>query len=202
MDKIFKIFGKSKKIDKQENINKLEKQMESADNKDMVNTPNTNNESNIIYGNQNLSKTEKNNSNNTDNDINKGDNILSATPDTINSITKQNTQIHTQPSQTQAIHSLQSLDSNFSFLSMTENEKANDVVSVNTQEQIHKSKLEGYYYKKYMHKIHKLTISNPILIEREKMKITFDSEVMDYLINDLTMIFRDKQKIIDENQVK
>ena len=56
--------------------------------------------------------------------------------------------------------------------------------------------------KKYINKIQKLTISNPILVEREKMKITFDYEVMDYLMNDLTMIFREKQRIIDQNQVK
>ena len=63
-------------------------------------------------------------------------------------------------------------------------------------------KNEGYYYKKYIGEIQKLQISSPILMEREKMKVNFDCEVMDYLVNDMTLIFREKQQKVDENLVK
>jgi hypothetical protein len=33
------------------------------------------------------------------------------------------------------------------------------------------------------------------------MKISFDKEIFDYLINDLCMLFKEKGDIIDQNQV-
>jgi aryl-phospho-beta-D-glucosidase BglC (GH1 family) len=95
------------------------------------------------------------------------------------------------------IFALHQLTENFS----SQNENTTDVILVNTPDSIQRSKLEGFYYKKYINKIQNLSISNPILIERDKMKISFDSEVMEYLINDLTLIFREKQSVIDHNQV-
>ncbi len=62
-------------------------------------------------------------------------------------------------------------------------------------------KIEGFYYKKYIESIQKFQISNPILVEREKMKVNFDCEVMDYLVNDLTLILKEKQNIVDSNLV-
>jgi hypothetical protein len=74
-----------------------------------------------------------------------------------------------------------------------------DIVIVNPT--IQETKNEGFYYKKYIDRIQKLQISNPILMEREQMKVNFDYEVMDYLVNDMTMIFREKQNLVDENLV-
>jgi hypothetical protein len=76
---------------------------------------------------------------------------------------------------------------------------SNDIVIVNPS--IQETKNEGFYYKKYIDRIQKLQISNPILMEREQMKVNFDCEVMDYLVNDMTLIFREKQNLIDENLV-
>lgn len=78
-------------------------------------------------------------------------------------------------------------------------ESSSDIVIVNNT--ILEKKNEGFYYKKYIDDIQKLKISNPILMEREKMKVNFDTEVMDYLVNDMTLIFREKQNKVDENLV-
>lgn len=39
------------------------------------------------------------------------------------------------------------------------------------------------------------------MIERENMKMNFDIEVIDYLLSDMMMIFKDKIKTLDANQV-
>jgi len=44
--------------------------------------------------------------------------------------------------------------------------------------------------------------SNPILIDRDKMKDNFDKEAIDYLVNDMTYVFRERQYSVDANQVK
>jgi hypothetical protein len=75
-----------------------------------------------------------------------------------------------------------------------------EVVVVNSYENLEK-KAEGFYYKKYLDKVQQLKLSNPILIERENMKVNFDSDVVDYLVNDMTMIFRNKQIKVDNGQV-
>jgi hypothetical protein len=75
-----------------------------------------------------------------------------------------------------------------------------EIVIVNSNDKIVK-KTEGFYYSKYIDKIQDLKLSNPILVEREKMKVNFDSEVVDYLVNDLSQIFKTKQEQIDSNQV-
>jgi len=41
-----------------------------------------------------------------------------------------------------------------------------------------------------------------MLVEREKLNITFDKEVISYVINDMRMIFTEKQLEINKNQVK
>ena len=62
------------------------------------------------------------------------------------------------------------------------------------------NKKEGFYYKKYIDCILKLKVSQPIMIQREKMKVGFDKEVLDYLFNDMTAVFKEKSSIIDQNQ--
>ena len=40
------------------------------------------------------------------------------------------------------------------------------------------------------------------MIERDNMKITFDIEVIDYLLSDMMLIFKEKIKTLDNNQVR
>ena len=58
----------------------------------------------------------------------------------------------------------------------------------------------GYYYKKHIENIIKLKVSDPMIIQRQKMKINFDTDVITYLFNDMTAIFKDKSSLIDKNQ--
>ena len=162
MDKFLKIFGKSKKSEKNIDVRSL-----SVVNSSNEKSSNDNDEALLNIEN----KSSKNNS---------------------NSIDSKDTDNNSQPNNNLRL----------SGNSSTQIKNPNDIVLVNTPDTTQRSKLEGFYYKKYINKIQNLSISNPILVEREKMKISFDSEVMDYLINDLTMIFREKQNLIDQNQVK
>jgi hypothetical protein len=77
--------------------------------------------------------------------------------------------------------------------------KEHEVVVVN-KDISHLNKREGFYYKKYIQSIEKLKVSNPILVERENLKVNFDAEVLNYLVNDLSEIFKEKQALIDFNQ--
>ena len=58
----------------------------------------------------------------------------------------------------------------------------------------------GYYYKKHIEKIIKLKVSDPMIIQHQKMKINFDTDIITYLFNDMTAIFKDKSSLIDKNQ--
>jgi len=40
------------------------------------------------------------------------------------------------------------------------------------------------------------------MVEREKMKVTFDKELFDYVINDMRFIFNEKQVKINNNHVR
>jgi hypothetical protein len=82
--------------------------------------------------------------------------------------------------------------------SLNPNEKVGDIVVVNAETE---PKIEGFYYNKYISQVQQLSLSNPILVERDKMKVNFDTEIMDYLVNDMTLIFREKQTTVDTNQV-
>jgi hypothetical protein len=193
MDKFLKMFGKSKKPEK---VEKNEKHLDSPEIRKNTNMINTNIEQKQEAVEKKFYKTENtltNTSNNFENNQTIETNSLHH-----NITLNTQTLLNISSSQTQA---QSQLPSSFS-LTQSNLEKANDVVLVNNPEDLQRSKLEGFYYKKYINKIQKLTISNPILVEREKMKINFDSEVMDYLVNDLTLIFREKQQIIDQNQVR
>jgi hypothetical protein len=196
MEKLLKMFGKSKKQEKVEKPEKNEKPIENIETRNNFNIKNTNVEqqqSSIekkFDTGENISTlTSKNNENHPSKE-----NFLS-----INSNIHTETEVNISPTQ---IPTKSSVPSSFSLTHKSNIEKANDVVLVNIPEDLKKSKLEGFYYKKYINKIQKLSISNPILVERDKMKINFDSEVMDYLMNDLSLIFKEKQNIIDRNQVR
>lgn len=39
------------------------------------------------------------------------------------------------------------------------------------------------------------------MLDREKMRINFDKEAIDYLVNDMTYVFRERQYSVDSNQV-
>jgi len=161
MDKFFKIFGKSKKKEKNTDVRSLS----------VMNSIN-------------------------DNTSNENDKLSSNTLENLIKINPDSLDIKDNGKNSHQNNNLK-LTENFS----SQNENTTDVILVNTPDSIQRSKLEGFYYKKYINKIQNLSISNPILIERDKMKISFDSEVMEYLINDLTLIFREKQSVIDHNQV-
>ena len=196
MEKLLKMFGKSKKQEKVEKQEKNEKHVENIETRNNFNINNTNIEqqqSSIEKKFDTAENTSTFTSKNYENQQTK-ENFLS---NNINTNTETGANI--LPTQ---ILTKSSIPSSFSLTHESNIEKANDVVLVNAPEDLKKSKLEGFYYRKYINKIQKLSISNPILVEREKMKINFDSEVMDYLMNDLSLIFKEKQNIIDRNQVR
>ena len=62
------------------------------------------------------------------------------------------------------------------------------------------NKLKGYYYKKHIEDIKKLKISEPIIYQRQKMKVNFDIDILDYLFNDMTEIFKMKSNLVEENK--
>ena len=74
----------------------------------------------------------------------------------------------------------------------------NQIVIVN-ERQI-ENKLKGYYYKKHIDDIRKLKISEPIIYQRQKMKVNFDIDILDYLFNDMTGIFKMKSDLVEENK--
>ena len=77
-------------------------------------------------------------------------------------------------------------------------EEAHKVVVINDSS-LNKKK-GGFYYKKHIDSIIKLKVSDPMIIQRQKMKINFDTDIITYLFNDMTAIFKDKSSLIDKNQ--
>jgi len=76
--------------------------------------------------------------------------------------------------------------------------KTNDIVIVNERKQ--DKKTDGFYYKKYINKIRKLKLSEPIVFQRQNMKVNFDIDILDYLFNDMTLIFKQKTDVVEENK--
>ena len=74
----------------------------------------------------------------------------------------------------------------------------NQIVIVNERQV--ENKLKGFYYKKHIDDIRKLKISEPIIYQRQKMKVNFDIDILDYLFNDMTEIFKMKSNIVEENK--
>ena len=74
----------------------------------------------------------------------------------------------------------------------------NQIVIVN-ERQVEKN-LKGYYYQKHIEDIRKLKISEPIIYQRQKMKVNFDIDILDYLFNDMTEIFKMKSNLVEENK--
>ena len=60
--------------------------------------------------------------------------------------------------------------------------------------------LKGFYYKKHIDDIRKLKVSEPIIYQRQKMKVNFDIDILDYLFNDMTQIFKMKSNLVEENK--
>ena len=81
---------------------------------------------------------------------------------------------------------------------INKNKKDNQIVIAN-ERQVEK-KIQGYYYKKYIEDIRKLKISEPIIYQRQKMKVNFDIDILDYLFNDMTEIFKHKSNVVEENK--
>ena len=74
----------------------------------------------------------------------------------------------------------------------------NQIVIVNERQV--ENKLKGFYYKKHIEDIRKLKISEPIIYQRQRMKVNFDIDILDYLFNDMTEIFKMKSNIVEENK--
>ena len=79
-----------------------------------------------------------------------------------------------------------------------ENKKDDQIVIVN--ERKIENKVEGHYYQKHIEEIKKLKVSEPIIFQRQKMKVNFDIDILDYLFNDMTEIFKSKSNIVEENK--
>ena len=75
--------------------------------------------------------------------------------------------------------------------------KTDQIVIVNERQE---EKKQGYYYKKHIEDIRKLKISEPIIYQRQKMKVNFDLDILDYLFNDMTEIFKQKSNVVEENK--
>jgi len=78
------------------------------------------------------------------------------------------------------------------------NQKVDQIVIVNERQV--ENKLKGYYYKKHIDDLKKLKISEPIVYQRQKMKVNFDIDILDYLFNDMTQIFKMKSNLVEENK--
>ena len=78
-----------------------------------------------------------------------------------------------------------------------EEEKTGEIVIVNENPIFKK---EGHYYKKYINNILQLKTSEPIFLQRQKMTINFDKDVIGYFFNDITQLFQNKSTSIKENQ--
>ena len=78
------------------------------------------------------------------------------------------------------------------------NQKTDQIMIVN--ERHVDNKLKGFYYKKHIDDIKKLKISEPIIYQRQKMKVNFDIDILDYLFNDMTQIFKMKSNLVEENK--
>ena len=83
-------------------------------------------------------------------------------------------------------------------LNMNKPKPDNQIVIVNERQV--DNKLKGYYYKKHIDDIRKLKIREPIIYQRQKMKVNFDIDILDYLFNDMTEIFKMKSNIVEENK--
>ena len=78
-----------------------------------------------------------------------------------------------------------------------EEEKTGEIVIVNENPIFKK---EGHYYKKYINNILQLKTSEPIFLQRQKMTINFDKDVIGYFFNDINQLFQNKSTLIKENQ--
>ena len=79
------------------------------------------------------------------------------------------------------------------------NKKPDSQIVIVNERQV-ENKIQGYYYKKHIDEIRKLKPSEPIIYQRQKMKVNFDIDILDYLFNDMTEIFKQKSDIVEENK--
>ena len=89
------------------------------------------------------------------------------------------------------------INDNSNILNENKPKTDNQIVIVNERKE---NKLQGFYYKKHIDGIKKLKISEPIIYQRQKMKVNFDIDILDYLFNDMTEIFKMKSNLVEENK--
>ena len=81
---------------------------------------------------------------------------------------------------------------------VNKNKPDGQIVIVNERQP--ETKLKGYYYQKHIEDIRKLKVSEPIIYQRQKMKVNFDIDILDYLFNDMTEIFKHKSDVVEANK--
>ena len=123
--------------------------------------------------------------------INPQNNINLKGPSTIASTNNQNNNLNINTSQSNP----NIINNN---LNINQPKQDNQIVIVNERQV--ENKLKGFYYKKHIEDIKKLKISEPIIYQRQKMKVNFDIDILDYLFNDMTEIFKMKSNLVEENK--
>ena len=111
-----------------------------------------------------------------------------------------NNQINNQQNKNQnnIVNNNSNIANKDSIQNNNKNKGDSQIVMVN-ERQI-ESKTQGYYYKKHINDLRKLKISEPIIYQRQKMKVNFDIDVLDYLFNDMNEIFKQKSDLVEENK--
>ena len=128
---------------------------------------------------------------NTNKNINSQNNINSKSISPLSSINNQNINLNKNTSESNAKVTNNNLNINTP-------KQDNQIVIVNERQV--ENKLKGFYYKKHIEDIKKLKISEPIIYQRQKMKVNFDIDILDYLFNDMTEIFKMKSNLVEENK--
>jgi len=122
--------------------------------------------------------------------INSQNNINSKGPSTISKNNQNNNlNINTSPNNPNVMNN---------NININQPKQDNQIVIVNERQV--ENKLKGFYYKKHIEDIKKLKISEPIIYQRQKMKVNFDIDILDYLFNDMTEIFKMKSNLVEENK--
>jgi len=118
---------------------------------------------------------------------NNAQNKLSKNQNTINTVNNVNT-----------VNTINNVNTVNNVNSNQNNKNKKDEIVIVNERQVEKT--QGYYYKKHIEDIRKLKVSEPIIYQRQKMKVNFDLDILDYLFNDMTEIFKQKSNVVEENK--
>lgn len=130
-----------------------------------------------------------------DNNESKQKNEIIAIPETIKSNNSENSR-NSNSNSNSMIMSMNSINSNSK--EKDSNVKASNVVEINTLKS--NTKLNGFYYNKYIDKVKHLTPSNPILISNENINNQLDMTVYEELYTNLNKIYTTCSSHIETKQ--